>query len=35
MGSAARELRQVARKLIRTPGFTVIAVLTLAVGIGA
>jgi predicted permease len=35
MGSAARELRQIVRKLIRTPGFTVIAVLTLAVGIGA
>lgn len=35
MGSAARELRQAVRKLFRTPGFTAIAVLTLAVGIGA
>lgn len=35
MRSTTRELGQIVRKLIRTPGFTVIAVLTLAVGIGA
>jgi predicted permease len=35
MSSVTRELALVVRKLIRTPGFTVIAVLTLAVGIGA
>ena len=35
MGSKAREFRQILRKLIRTPGFSIVAVLTLAVGIGA
>ena len=35
MGSATRELAQIIRKLRRTPGFTLVALLTLAVGIGA
>lgn len=35
MGSGARELRQIFRKLVSTPGFSIVAVLTLAVGIGA
>jgi putative ABC transport system permease protein len=35
MGSFTREVRQIIRKLLRTPSFTGIAVLTLAVGIGA
>ena len=35
MGSFTREVTQVVRKLLRTPSFTAIAVLTLAVGIGA
>ena len=35
MGSTAHEFRQIFRKLVKTPGFSVVAVLTLAVGIGA
>jgi predicted permease len=35
MGAATREFKQIVRKLMRTPGFTAIALLTLAVGIGA
>ena len=35
MGSIARTLRQLTRKLSRSPGFTVVSVVTLALGIGA
>jgi putative ABC transport system permease protein len=35
MGSFTREAKQIIRKLLRTPSFTAIAILTLAVGIGA
>ena len=35
MESMTRELKQVVRKLVRSPSFTLVAVLTLALGIGA
>ncbi|HXV60584.1 MAG TPA: ABC transporter permease [Vicinamibacteria bacterium] len=35
MGMGLRELRHVVRKLLRTPGFTSVSILTLALGIGA
>jgi putative ABC transport system permease protein len=35
MGNLARDLRQAARGLLRTPGFAAVTILTLALGIGA